>query len=189
MFLQQLYNVTLRNVDSEIYFIIIHGRSNIALFTVNGPDTLRIRPSGSGDSELSIKEGEALGPFDCYADCNPPCDVTWQYTDSYGNVHRVNFSKKTARLNIIVNRTIILLSCVGTYKTSMTLEQNMSLKVQCKSVSPSPSLPPPLSPPPSCICRYNSKSAHVYCLKLNSPGKSYIVKLLKEDVTSFLLLA
>nr|XP_022310800.1 uncharacterized protein LOC111116098 isoform X3 [Crassostrea virginica] len=95
-----------------------------------GPDTLRINPSVNEDSELSIKEGEALGPYDCYADCTPPCDVTWQYTDSYGNVHQVIFSKKTAKLNIIVNRTIILLSCVGTYKTSMTLEQNISLNVQ-----------------------------------------------------------
>ena len=93
MFSQQLYNVTLRNVYSEIYCIIIHVRSNISLFTVDGPDTLRINPSVNKDSELSIKEGEALGPYDCYADCNPPCDVTWQYTDSSGNVHRQFFKK------------------------------------------------------------------------------------------------
>nr|XP_022310805.1 uncharacterized protein LOC111116099 isoform X2 [Crassostrea virginica] len=96
-----------------------------------GPDTLRINPSVNEDSELSIKEGQALGTYDCSADCNPPCNIAWQYTDTGGHVHRVNSSKKTARLNLIVNRTIILFSCQGTYNnSSLTLEQNMSLIVQ-----------------------------------------------------------
>ncbi|XP_078327357.1 uncharacterized protein LOC111116097 isoform X2 [Crassostrea virginica] len=95
-----------------------------------GPDTLKISPSVNKNTKLSIKEGEALGPYDCSTDCNPPCDVTWQYADTGGHVHKVNSSKNTARLNLIVNRTIILFSCVGTYNHSLKLEQNMSLIVQ-----------------------------------------------------------
>ena len=146
MFSQQLYNVTLlKKILSKYHCIIIHVKSLISFFTVDGPDTLKISPSVNKNTKLSIKEGEALGPYDCSTDCNPPCDVTWQYADTGGHVHKVNSSKNTARLNLIVNRTIILFSCVGIYNHSLTLKQNMSLIVQCKSLSLSLTLSLPLS--------------------------------------------
>nr|XP_022305369.1 uncharacterized protein LOC111112254 [Crassostrea virginica] len=95
-----------------------------------GPDRLRINSFINDNIELTIKEGEAIGPYNCSADCNPSCDINWQYTDLDGNAHEVKTSKNSAILKININRTMSLFSCLGTYGSTVRLERNMSLNVQ-----------------------------------------------------------
>ena len=118
----------------------------------DGPDRLRINSFINENIELTIKEGEAIGPYNCSADCNPSCDINWQYTDLDGNAHEVKTSKNSAILKININRTMSLFSCLGTYGSTVRLERNMSFYTQCKTLSLSLSLSPSLSlsriPPP-----------------------------------------
>ena len=101
---------------------------------VDEPGTLSI--SGKPDiinGKLTVKEGETVGPYNCSADCNPPCEIKWRYKDIGDKVNDVSSSGH--ELSILkVNRNISLLRCIAIYmnKTDNKKKHNITLDVQCQ---------------------------------------------------------
>ncbi|XP_062602475.1 carcinoembryonic antigen-related cell adhesion molecule 5-like isoform X8 [Saccostrea cucullata] len=53
-----------------------------------GPETVLVTPEPPND-ELNIHDGDTFGPYNCSADCNPPCSVQWKYKDPLGGFRDV----------------------------------------------------------------------------------------------------
>lgn len=47
---------------------------SVFLCFLDGPVDIKIQPY---EKVIDISEGETLGPYECTADCNPPCLVRW----------------------------------------------------------------------------------------------------------------
>lgn len=72
--------------------------NNIKQYTlvVDKPDKVLINPMPTVDNgKLTVKEGETIGPYNCLADCNPPCEVKWGYKDTAGKIQDVSTHIKT----------------------------------------------------------------------------------------------
>ena len=83
------------------------------------------------NGKLTVKEGETIGPYNCSADCNPPCEVKWRYRDINNNVH--DASSSGHELSILkVNRNISLLRCMAVYEQGDRERRNIELDIQCK---------------------------------------------------------
>nr|XP_022304273.1 uncharacterized protein LOC111111531 isoform X2 [Crassostrea virginica] len=79
------------------------------------PDKLSIDPKPKlKNGTLTVKEGETIGPYDCSADCNPPCEIIWKYKDTAGTLHDATFSGYTLSV-LTVSRNISLLRCIAKY--------------------------------------------------------------------------
>nr|XP_022305637.1 uncharacterized protein LOC111112440 isoform X2 [Crassostrea virginica] len=96
------------------------------------PGTMSI--SGKPDihnGKLTVKEGETVGPYNCSADCNPPCEIKWRYKDIDDKVNDASSSGQ--ELSVLkVNRNISLLRCIAIYmnKTDDKKKHNITLDVQ-----------------------------------------------------------
>nr|XP_022307478.1 uncharacterized protein LOC111113474 [Crassostrea virginica] len=80
------------------------------------PDKLAILPQPllNSNDKLTVKEGESIGPYNCTVDCNPPCDITWEYKDSTSGFFDV---ASTGSLDShTVNRSIALYRCIAKYR-------------------------------------------------------------------------
>nr|XP_022304826.1 uncharacterized protein LOC111111928 [Crassostrea virginica] len=97
-----------------------------------GPGILSIKPNPKlNNSRLTVKEGETIGPYNCSADCNPPCEIKWKFKDKDDKVH--DASSKGHELSIqTVNRSISLLRCIAIYlnETNDKKKHNISLDIQ-----------------------------------------------------------
>lgn len=101
---------------------------------VDKPDKLSIDPEPTlKNGNLTVKEGETIGPYDCSADCNPPCEIIWKYKDTAGTLHDATFSGHTLSV-LTVSRNISLLRCIAKYmdERDNKRKHNISLDVQCK---------------------------------------------------------
>nr|XP_022311460.1 carcinoembryonic antigen-related cell adhesion molecule 6-like [Crassostrea virginica] len=94
------------------------------------PDNLTILPEPqlNQNGKLTVKEGDTIGPYTCTADCNPPCDITWEYKDStLGGYFDV---ASTGLLNSqIVNRSIALYRCIAKYPPDKDFKKIESIKL------------------------------------------------------------
>ena len=79
------------------------------------------------NGKLTVKEGETIGPYNCSADCNPPCDVKWRYIDTAGKI-------QDALSPHIATRNITEFRCVAIYMhdENYTERYTIDLNVQCK---------------------------------------------------------
>ena len=99
---------------------------------VDQPDNISIDPEPKlNNGRLTVKEEETVGPYDCSADCNPPCEIKWRYKEVNNNEHDV--SSNGHELSILkVNRNISLLRCVATYEQKYRTRRDIVLDIQCK---------------------------------------------------------
>ena len=86
------------------------------------------------NGKLTVTEGETIGPYNCSADCNPPCSITWEYKDTDGTIHDASSSGHELSIER-VNRSISLLRCVAIYKQKDMMRRNIELYIQCKYFS------------------------------------------------------
>nr|XP_022311308.1 uncharacterized protein LOC111116600 [Crassostrea virginica] len=89
------------------------------------PDKLKILPEPQ--PEVTVKEGETIGPYTCTADCNPPCDMTWKYKDSTSGFFDAASTGLLDRQ--IVNRSIALYRCIAKYPSVMDVKESIKLDV------------------------------------------------------------
>lgn len=79
---------------------------------------------------ITIREGESIGSYQCIADCNPPCNMTWKYMDTDSKIFSLpkgrNLTKQYA------NRTIKSYHCVAEWKSQPKRERDFALDVKCK---------------------------------------------------------
>ena len=80
--------------------------------------------------KLTVKEGDTIGPYNCSADCNPPCTIKWRYKDTADKVH--DASSNGHELSIQkVNRDMSEFRCVAIYEQNEREKYNIVLNVQC----------------------------------------------------------
>ena len=108
---------------------------NMVYVFVDKPDNISIDPEPELHNwALTVKEGETIGPYDCSADCNPPCEIKWKYKDI--NNHVYDASSNGHELSIQrANRSILLFRCVAIYEQEDREKRNIELDIQCKYVS------------------------------------------------------
>lgn len=79
---------------------------------------------------ITIREGESIGPYQCIADCNPPCNMTWKYMDTDGKFSFLPKGRNT--LKQYVKRNIKSYHCVAERKSQPKKERDLALDVKCK---------------------------------------------------------
>ena len=102
---------------------------------VDKPDKVLINPEPKPNyGKLTVKEGDTVGPYKCFADCNPPCSFTWKYQDTDGSLH--NASSDGQMLSVQrVYRNVSFLRCVAIYEQTDGKTRNIELDIQCKYFS------------------------------------------------------
>nr|XP_022307624.1 uncharacterized protein LOC111113625 [Crassostrea virginica] len=94
-------------------------------------DKVLINPMSTVDNgKLTVKEGETIGPYNCSADCNPPCKIKWRYNDTAGNIQDVSPPSKAALSPQIVTRNISDFRCVAIYNENDRERYIIDLNVQ-----------------------------------------------------------
>nr|XP_022304903.1 uncharacterized protein LOC111111974 isoform X2 [Crassostrea virginica]XP_022304904.1 uncharacterized protein LOC111111974 isoform X2 [Crassostrea virginica] len=79
--------------------------------------------------KLTVKEKENIGPYNCSADCNPPCTIMWKYKDTNGSLHDASYNGHELSIQM-VNRSISLLRCVAIYDQNFREKRNIELDIQ-----------------------------------------------------------
>lgn len=80
---------------------------------------------------MTVKEGTAIGPVHCLADCNPSCDVTWKLKTISGLSDLS--SKEGMLLPLVVNRSMEMFRCEAQWRIkNEILNKSIGLDVQCK---------------------------------------------------------
>uniref|UniRef100_A0A8W8P3Z9 Uncharacterized protein n=1 Tax=Magallana gigas TaxID=29159 RepID=A0A8W8P3Z9_MAGGI len=94
-----------------------------------GPDRIIIIPAPklNSNDKLTVREGETIGPFDCTADCNPSCNITWRVKDTDGSSDAR--SEMGTLLQQTVQRDMRLFRCIAD-RGNKTLKQKIQLDVQ-----------------------------------------------------------
>lgn len=102
------------------------------LYILDGPDEIRFEPNPDIKKKqlIIIREGETIGPYQCIADCNPPCNITWKYMDANGNFYFLPQGRKMSKQH--VNRTIKSYHCVAEWESQLGKERDFALDVKCK---------------------------------------------------------
>lgn len=100
------------------------------IFT-DGPDRIIITPEPvlNVNGNLTVREGDAIGPFFCTADCNPQCNITWKEKDPDGFSDAL--SEMRTLMQQVVQRNMQLFRCIANWKDKM-FQQSIQLDVQCK---------------------------------------------------------
>lgn len=62
-------------------------------------------------NKMTVKEGDMIGPFNCSADCNPHCDITWKLKTTSG--YSDPPSNDGILLPLGVKRDMELVQCVA----------------------------------------------------------------------------
>lgn len=98
----------------------------------DGPETIEIipQPPIQREKKVIITEGMVIGPYDCAADCNPPCDVTWSHANSTGSSYALVQGEQT--LQHIASREMLSFSCRAEGKFGQPIERTILLDVICK---------------------------------------------------------
>nr|XP_022310242.1 uncharacterized protein LOC111115704 isoform X1 [Crassostrea virginica] len=110
---------------------LVSERSNpIQINPLYKPDMLSIKPEPQLlNGKLTVMEGETIGPYNCSADCNPPCRIAWKYKDTDGTIHDVSSSGHELSMQR-ANRNISLLRCVAIYKQPHKESRSIELDIQ-----------------------------------------------------------
>ena len=100
---------------------------------VDKPDKLLINQMPTLENEkLTVKEGGTIGPYNCSADCNPPCEVKWRYNDTAGKIKDILPHSKAALSLQNVNRNMSEFRCVAIYDKDYREKYIIELNVECK---------------------------------------------------------
>lgn len=89
-------------------------------------------PSIQKKQLITIRDGEAIGPYQCIVDCNPPCNITWEYMDTNG--YRRSIPQSRNMLQQHVNRKIKSFFCVAEWKSQPIKEKKIIIDVKCKLI-------------------------------------------------------
>lgn len=82
-------------------------------------------------NKMTVKEGDMIGPFNCSADCNPHCDITWKLKKTSG--YSDPPSNDGILLPLVVKRDMELVQCVAQWiYTNETMQEEIVLDVKCK---------------------------------------------------------
>lgn len=102
------------------------------LLSLDGPEQLILTPQPTLNrfNTLTIKEGETIGPYQCKADCNPPCDTTWKYMNSTGSLHVLLNDGMLVQQR--VKRNVSLIICEAKWGIDTVINKSITLDVQCK---------------------------------------------------------
>lgn len=102
------------------------------LLSLDGPEQLILTPQPTLNrfNTLTIKEGETIGPYQCQADCNPPCDTTWKYMNSTGSLHVLLNDGMLVQQR--VKRNVSLILCEAKWGIDTVINKSITLDVQCK---------------------------------------------------------
>ena len=105
---------------------------------IDKPDKVSISPEPNlNNGKLIVKEKENIGPYNCSADCNPPCTIIWKYEDTNGSLHDAPYNGHELSIQR-VNRNISLFRCVAKYDQNdqrFRKKRNIELFIQCKYFS------------------------------------------------------
>nr|XP_022307619.1 uncharacterized protein LOC111113619 [Crassostrea virginica] len=98
--------------------------------TRDKPDKVLINPEPKLDNgSLTVREDDTIGPFNCSADCNPPCKIKWRYKDTADKIY--DASSNGHELGIQkVNRDMSEFRCVAIYEQNEREKYNIVLNVQ-----------------------------------------------------------
>ncbi|XP_061180583.1 immunoglobulin superfamily member 10-like [Saccostrea echinata] len=105
----------------------------IRIYPLYGPEIVKITPLRPTDDggRLKIKEGDTFGPYNCSADCNPPCTLQWKYKNTSGHfvdAPRSDFSSTTL-LEQKANRSkMTQIQCIAKNSEGRN-EQNIVLNI------------------------------------------------------------
>eukprot|EP00105_Crassostrea_gigas_P018957 XP_011437252.1 PREDICTED: uncharacterized protein LOC105335170 isoform X2 [Crassostrea gigas] len=99
-----------------------------------GPDRIKITPEPvlNVNGNLTVREGETIGPFVCTADCNPPCNISWKVKDPDGFSDAL--SEMRTLMQQAVQRNIQLFGCIAHWKDKM-FQKSIQLDVQYLDIS------------------------------------------------------
>lgn len=106
---------------------------------LDGPDEITISPHPNmqdngmvtvRDGMVTVREGETFGPYQCLVDCHPPCNVTWTFINSSGQMDVISLNGNLSQQQI--NKDIELFQCVATWRNQTQKEKNVTLNVQCE---------------------------------------------------------
>lgn len=106
------------------YVFLINWKQYIS----DNPEELKVTPKPilNLNNKLTVIEGETIGPFNCTADCNPPCNISWKYQDSNAPMVKGIFFGR------ILDRNIQSLLCVARSNQNFEKTFAINLDVQCK---------------------------------------------------------
>uniref|UniRef100_K1R8Y2 Ig-like domain-containing protein n=1 Tax=Magallana gigas TaxID=29159 RepID=K1R8Y2_MAGGI len=92
----------------------------------DGPDRIKITPEPvlNVNGNLTVREGETIGPFVCTADCNPPCNISWKVKDPDGFSDAL--SEMRTLMQQAVQRNIQLFGCIAHWKDKM-FQKNLDI--------------------------------------------------------------
>lgn len=102
------------------------------LYILDGPDEIKFEPNSDIPNEklITLKEGESIGPYQCIADCNPPCNMTWKYMDTNGKFSFLTKGRTMSKQ--YVNRNIKSYHCVAEWKFHHEKKRGFALDVKCR---------------------------------------------------------
>ncbi|XP_061180582.1 uncharacterized protein LOC133189191 [Saccostrea echinata] len=80
-----------------------------------GPESIIITPKPLNDT-ITLKDGDPFGPYNCSADCNPPCTLQWKYkhpSGDFANVTSYGISPLSLPKQIAERTRMTLIRCVA----------------------------------------------------------------------------
>jgi hypothetical protein len=101
------------------------------LSIADSPSSVFITPQLPENNIVSVKDGDYIGPYHCFADCNPPCTFQWNYKLSNGTFGGATSNEETL-LRQKVFRSKVLFRCVAKYNSGKKVFQDMKLYISCK---------------------------------------------------------
>uniref|UniRef100_A0A8W8P3S2 Uncharacterized protein n=1 Tax=Magallana gigas TaxID=29159 RepID=A0A8W8P3S2_MAGGI len=94
-----------------------------------GPEKVNItpKPSLNKNDQIEVRDGDFVGPFNCSADCNPYCNITWQMKNSTGFYEVLS---ENGALFHQVERNMEMFCCVAKWVHDTTTNEIIKLDVQ-----------------------------------------------------------
>nr|XP_034322749.1 uncharacterized protein LOC105319714 [Crassostrea gigas] len=97
--------------------------------------TISPEPELNEDNKIAVREGDIIGPFNCSADCNPRCDITWKLKSTSG--YSDPPQKDGLLLALVVERDMEFVRCVAQWiHTNKTIQKEILLDVQYSPQTP-----------------------------------------------------
>ncbi|XP_056003704.1 carcinoembryonic antigen-related cell adhesion molecule 1-like [Ostrea edulis] len=112
--------------------IVSEESEEIQINVLYGPNSVAITPQLPVHKTVSVKNGDYIGPYNCQADCNPPCTIQWNYKLSNGTFREAKSNGSTL-LQQRVFRDQVLFRCVARSTYDKLLHTPIILYIRCKN--------------------------------------------------------
>ena len=96
----------------------------------DGPGSVNINPQLPANQTLYVRDGDYVGPYNCSADCNPPCVIQWKYKLSNGTFRDAESEGGTLTQQQVF-RDKALFQCVVTSSFNKTLQTTVICESFC----------------------------------------------------------